>query len=109
VYGDSPQFATSGRTVVKFFSDPSSIFETMEQRHHPDSLSAEELRALEERVARGETSFDEEMQLIVANGCRPDQAAFEAALERSLCRGEDPPVSIDDDLEEPDDTAGEHP
>lgn len=61
-----------------------------------ESLSATELRALEERIARGETTFDEEMELIVANGCRPDQAAFEAALERAMCRGEDPTPPVDD-------------
>lgn len=64
-----------------------------------ESLSLEELRALEERIARGETSFDEEMELIIANGGRPDAAAFEAALERALCRGEDPPESIDEQLD----------
>jgi hypothetical protein len=70
----------------------------MNTRRHLDTLSLEELRALEERIARGDTTFDEEMELIIANGCRPDQAAFEAALERAMCRGEDPPAELDDEL-----------
>ena len=68
----------------------------MRTPRHLESLSLDELRALEERIARGETSFDEEMELMIANGCRPDQAAFEAALERALCRGEDPPETLED-------------
>jgi hypothetical protein len=109
-YDALQHFATSPREVENFFCDSDRLFNCSTQlirhialkrtgmkRHRQlDSLSLEELRALEERVARGETTFDEEMALIVANGCRPDEAAFEAALERALCRGEDPPPSLDD-------------
>lgn len=59
-------------------------------------LADEELQTLDERVARGETTFDEETLAIVAHGCRAEVAALEAALERALCRGEDPPPTQDD-------------
>ena len=68
----------------------------MDAHRQLDSLSLDELRALQDRVARGETTFDEEMALIIANGCNPDEAAFEAALERAMCRGVDPEPGLDD-------------
>jgi hypothetical protein len=98
---------SSGSTILR---NASSISRTgnidtgivMHTHKHLERLSLTELRALEERVARGETTFDEEMELIIANGCRPDEAAFEAALERALCRGEDPtpPADDPDDIDE---------
>jgi hypothetical protein len=93
------------RNIV-YLADHGRAQQAMHTHKELESLSIAELRALEERIARGETTFDEEMELIIANGGRPDEAAFEAALERALCRGEDPPRTLEDELADGLDTDG---
>jgi hypothetical protein len=62
-------------------------------------FSTQELNELDERIARGESTFDEELIALTAHGCRHEAAAFEAALERALCRGEDPARTLEEEIE----------
>ena len=57
----------------------------MQKNHHRPTMPEEELRELEERMNRGETTFDEEMEVMMAHGADREEAAFEAALERCMC------------------------